>query len=158
MCIENKTIIMKSDEEGYFDLQCPVEDCRGEFKIPVADYDEKIQGKMCFCPFCKAEYGWQMFPPQYLLDHEAQKAISAALGGSKRSPSKGPGYTYTPISIDIPVVEPEPWPPFPIKNKCPECGCNFSTKKVAVVCPACKGGPELAQTEEDAFTGLSEPQ
>ena len=42
----------ESDEKGYFDRQCPNENCRQIFKVYVEDWKEKISDEEVHCPMC----------------------------------------------------------------------------------------------------------
>ena len=40
------------DEEGYFDRQCPSEECEFQFKVLLEDWKAKVCDEEVFCPFC----------------------------------------------------------------------------------------------------------
>ena len=40
------------DKEGYFDRECPSEECQFQFKIHSEDWKVKVRDKEVFCPFC----------------------------------------------------------------------------------------------------------
>jgi len=46
------TVDVPTDEDGYFDRQCPGEPCGAEFKIDFEDWKTKIRNDEAFCPIC----------------------------------------------------------------------------------------------------------
>ena len=40
------------DEEGYFDRECPSEECQFQFKVHLEDWKVKVRDEEVFCPFC----------------------------------------------------------------------------------------------------------
>ena len=45
-------ITIHSDEKGYFDRECPNENCLYTFKINMQDWKEKISDDEVHCPMC----------------------------------------------------------------------------------------------------------
>ena len=45
-------IQLVSDEKGYFDRECPNEECHYTFKILMADWKEKVSDEEVHCPMC----------------------------------------------------------------------------------------------------------
>ena len=45
-------ITLLSDEKGYFDRECPNENCLYTFKIYMEDWKEKVSDEEVHCPMC----------------------------------------------------------------------------------------------------------
>ena len=45
-------VTFNSDEKGYFDRECPNEDCLYTFKILMKDWEEKVSDDEVHCPMC----------------------------------------------------------------------------------------------------------
>ena len=45
-------ITIHSDEKGYFDRECPNENCLYTFKINMQDWKEKVSNDEVHCPMC----------------------------------------------------------------------------------------------------------
>ena len=43
------------DEKGYFDRECPNEECQAEFKVLFEDWKEKVRDEVAYCPICRYE-------------------------------------------------------------------------------------------------------
>ena len=48
----NIPITLQSDENGYFDRECPNENCLYQFKIKMKDWKEKVSDEEVHCPMC----------------------------------------------------------------------------------------------------------
>lgn len=76
------------DDEGYWDRQCPWEECGRPFKALFADWTEKVPDERALCPFCRheAEPGDFNTPEQteYFCQAamaEMQRRLGRMLGG-----------------------------------------------------------------------------
>lgn len=45
-------LTIQSDEKGYFDRECPNEECQFQFKIRLSDWEEKVSDEVVYCPMC----------------------------------------------------------------------------------------------------------
>ena len=45
-------VTLQSDKKGYFDRECPNENCRYTFKINMQDWKEKVSDEEVHCPMC----------------------------------------------------------------------------------------------------------
>ena len=45
-------ITFQSDKKGYFDRECPNENCLYSFKINMNDWKEKVSDEEVHCPMC----------------------------------------------------------------------------------------------------------
>lgn len=48
----NISVTIQSDEKGYFDRECPNEDCLYTFKVLMKDWEEKVSDDEVHCPLC----------------------------------------------------------------------------------------------------------
>jgi hypothetical protein len=47
---EQQTISL--DDDGYYDRECPAEECRSAFKVLFVDWREKVPDERAFCAIC----------------------------------------------------------------------------------------------------------
>lgn len=45
-------VTLQSDRKGYFDRECPNENCLYTFKINMQDWEEKVSDEEVHCPMC----------------------------------------------------------------------------------------------------------
>lgn len=45
-------VTLQSDRKGYFDRECPNENCLYTFKINMQDWEEKVSDEKVHCPMC----------------------------------------------------------------------------------------------------------
>ena len=45
-------VTLQSDENGYFDRECPNENCLYQFKIKLKDWEDKVSDEEVHCPMC----------------------------------------------------------------------------------------------------------
>ena len=62
------SVEIESDDEGYFDRQCPKTDCEFFFKVHFEDWKEKA-GDKAACPFCDHFAELVEWVPSEQLDH-----------------------------------------------------------------------------------------
>ena len=43
-------VTLQSDENGYFDRECPNENCLYQFKIKLKDWEDKVSDEEVHCP------------------------------------------------------------------------------------------------------------
>lgn len=44
------TISFPSDQDGYFDRECPSPECMAQFKVLMADWKKRFATRKCFAP------------------------------------------------------------------------------------------------------------
>lgn len=87
-------VSLSSDEEGFFDRECPSPECQFKFKVHEEDWRDKVRQEEAFCPFCghaaDADHWWT----QEQLEHAesvAQAKIDGFMGDAlKRTPMEQP--------------------------------------------------------------------
>jgi hypothetical protein len=75
------------DDEGYFDRECPSEECLFQFKILSEDWKNKVRDEEVFCPNCGHTADSDKWWTQEQLEHAKQAAlaqIEASISGALR--------------------------------------------------------------------------
>ena len=144
-------ITLLSDEKGYFDRECPNENCLYTFKIYMEDWKEKVSDEEVHCPMCghidTSDKWWtqnQLESMQEIAADYAMSLISEKLdevfGSLARSTrhNKFVKITYKPgrrITFrNNPIGQSEEWE---TDITCEECGTRYSVIGSAYFCPCC---------------------
>jgi uncharacterized Zn finger protein (UPF0148 family) len=177
---QNLSMPFALDADGYFDRQCPSEDCRSHFKVLMSDWKGIFKDEAVFCPFCRHEapsVDWNN-------EEQAKQIKSQALGYISnvamnhavdviRAALKGTGSGYsspvphpnrkTQITIKvnapglaakhvfIPITATEA---FTLKVKCEECSAHYAVVGSGFFCPNC-GHNSAERTFDDAIRKVS---
>ena len=144
-------ITIHSDEKGYFDRECPNENCLYTFKINMQDWKEKISDDEVHCPMCghigTADKGWTQEELESMQEIAASYAMSMitkeldkAFGKLARSTrnNKFLKITYKPSKKitfqNNPIGQSEEWE---TDITCEKCGTRYSVIGSAYFCPCC---------------------
>lgn len=144
-------ITFLSDEKGYFDRECPNENCLYTFKVNMEDWKEKVSDDEVHCPMCghidTADKWWtqeqlesmQKIAASYamsMITKELDKAFGK-LAHSTRN-NKFFKITYKPgekITFqNNPIGQSEEWK---TDITCEKCGTRYSVIGSAYFCPCC---------------------
>lgn len=144
-------ITFLSDEKGYFDRECPNENCLYTFKVNMEDWKEKVSDDEVHCPMCghidTADKWWtqeqlesmQKIAASYamsMITKELDKAFGK-LAHSTRN-NKFLKITYKPgkkITFqNNPIGQSEEWE---TDITCEKCGTRYSVIGSAYFCPCC---------------------
>lgn len=144
-------ITFLSDEKGYFDRECPNENCLYTFKVNMEDWKEKVSDDEVHCPMCghidTADKWWtqeqlesmQKIAASYamsMITKELDKAFDK-LAHSTRN-NKFFKITYKPgkkITFqNNPIGQSEEWK---TDITCEKCGTRYSVIGSAYFCPCC---------------------
>ena len=68
------------DEEGYFDRECPSEECLFQFKILSEDWKDKVPDEKVFCPNCGHTANSDSWWTQEQLAHASGAALAQLKG------------------------------------------------------------------------------
>lgn len=86
------SVTLQSDENGYFDRECPNENCLYRFKIKLKDWEDKVSDEEVYCPMCghvdTSDKWWtqdQLEQIQEIAASYAMNYIQAELDKSFRS-------------------------------------------------------------------------
>ena len=144
-------VSMLSDEDGYFDRECPSPECLFQFKIHEEDWRDKVRDEQVFCPFCghTADSGKWLTREQ--LAHAAQAAVAYVEGrlgtAMKRDAAswnrRQPRDNFIRITMDVkngpqPVLVPSAAADaMRLKITCPACACRYAVVGAAFFCTSC---------------------
>jgi len=155
-------ITFHSDEKGYFDRECPNENCLYKFKINMEDWENKVSDEEVHCPMCghidTSEKWWtqeQLDSMQQIVCSFAESYVSNCLDeafkGLEKS-TRGNKYikiTYKPgnrISfLNNPIGQSEEWE---TEITCEKCGTRYSVIGSAYFCPCCGNNSAVNAFEE----------
>ena len=151
-----------SDEKGYFDRECPNENCLYTFKIKMQDWKDKVSAEEVHCPMCghidTSEKWWTQaqldsaskIASDYVMDMisgELDK-IFGRLARSTRG-NKFVKITYKPgkrISFsNNPIGQSEEWE---TEIECDKCGTRYSVIGSAYFCPCCGNNSAISVFDE----------
>ena len=142
---------IKSDEKGYFDRECPNEECQYTFKILLKDWEEKVSDEEVHCPLCgfvaPADSWWtrsQLEEIEEIASNWAVNFIQNELDKTFKRLSYHSRnnqffkVTYTPgrrVSfLNNPIGQREEWE---TEICCEKCGTHYSVIGSAFFCPCC---------------------
>lgn len=144
-------IQMPLDDKGYFDRQCPSEECRAEFKVLFDDWRDKVRDEVVFCPICRQESPSTEWNTEAQTEYIKNAAMAHLMGVvddalhrdaedfNRRQPRGGfitMSMSYTPDPTPI-VVPPDVAEAMRQEYACELCGCRYSAIGAAFFCPAC---------------------
>lgn len=155
-------ITLYSDEKGYFDRECPNENCLYTFKIHMEDWKEKVSDEEVHCPMCghvdTADKWWTQDQLDSMEEIAASYAMSwisdeldRAFGSLARSTrnNKFVKITYKPgrrITFqNNPIGQREEWE---TDITCESCGTRYSVIGSAYFCPCCGHNSAVNAFEE----------
>lgn len=161
------SIPMEDDEEGYFDRECPSEDCLFQFKMLSEDWHKAKEAECLHCPACGHTDHSDRWWTQQQVEHmqaaavaQLQGALNQALKSdatrfNRRSPRGGlismtmkvdsrPQHMMLPSAATDPMA---------LKITCPSCACRYAVIGAAYFCPAC-GHSAAEQVFDQTITGI----
>ena len=144
-------VTLHSDEKGYFDRECPNEDCLYTFKILMKDWEEKISNDEVHCPLCghvdTSDKWWtqdQLEKMQEIAASWAMNYIQGELDKSFKELERSTRHnkcfriTYKPgrrvTFNNNPIGQREEWE---TEICCEKCGTHYSVIGSAYFCPCC---------------------
>ena len=163
------SVSIEDDAEGYFDRECPSEECLFQFKILSEDWKEKVRDEEVFCPSCRHVADSQKWWTQQQIAH-AQQAAIAEIAGSingalardaeqwNRVQPKG-GLISMTMRVDNlnrqVLLPPAAAEAMQFKITCPACECHYAVIGVAFFCPAC-GHNAADQQFHQSLAGITQ--
>jgi hypothetical protein len=145
------SVSMPSDEEGYFDRECPSPECLFEFKVHEDDWRDKVRDEEVFCPFCGHAADSGKWLTQEQAEHvkkvafaHLQERIGRAMNRdaenwNRRQPRDS--FIRVTMKADIrpgPVLVPAAAAEsMRLKITCLKCSCRYAVIGAAFFCPAC---------------------
>lgn len=161
------SVPIEDDKHGYFDRECPSEECLFQFKIDGRDWKAKVRDEEVFCPFCghTADSGkwWTKQQIEHakaaaLAQFKAQfsKALKVDAARFNRSRPRG-GFVSMTMNVDSRplhvMLPPAATDPMALKITCPSCACRYAVIGAAYFCPAC-GYSSAEQVFEQTIAGI----
>src|SRR5687767_12076361 len=73
-------IPIDSDEDGYFDRECPNEECLFQFKVDEQDWKDLFKDEVIYCPLCRHEAPSKSWWTKEQLDQSKEEAIKHIIG------------------------------------------------------------------------------
>jgi len=145
------SVPISDDEEGYFDRECPSEECLFKFKIHSKDWKDRVRDEEVFCPFCGHTADADKWWTQEQIEHAKQAAlaqIKSAFGDAlKRDAARWnrrqPRNSFITITMKVDSrpqhvsLPPAAAEPMQLKITCPACSCRYAVIGAAYFCPAC---------------------
>jgi len=145
------SVSIPSDEEGYFDTECPSSECLCEFKVHEQDWSDKVLDEEVFCPFCGHTADSDKWWTQEQLTHAEKTALTQvdqsidramkrdAENWNRRQPRNSfisitMKVNNRPQKILLPSAAADP---MRLKISCPQCACRYAVIGAAFFCPAC---------------------
>lgn len=160
--MENISIKIRSDEKGYFDRECPNENCLYTFKVHMDDWENNVSDEEVHCPMCghiaPADSWWtqeqleamQNIAADYVTNYLSEM-IDKTFSDLARSTrhNKFIKFTYKPgrkISfVNNPIGQSPEWE---TDITCASCGTRYSVIGSAYFCPCCGYNSAEAVFEE----------
>ena len=147
----NIPITIKSDDNGYFDRECPNEDCLYQFKIKLEDWKNNVSDDEVHCPMCgyvaSADKWWtqsQLESIREIASSYAMNLLQSKLDNTfkdmeyRNRNNKFFKVTYKPgqrVSfINNPIGQSEEWQ---TEITCSKCNTRYSVIGTAYFCPCC---------------------
>lgn len=145
------SVPISDDEEGYFDRECPSEECQFQFKVQGEDWKHKVRDEKVFCPFCGHTADSDQWWTQEQLSHAREAAlaqIKTSLAGALRRDSerwnrRQPRHGFVSVTMKVDShprhvsLPPAAAEPMRVKITCPACECRYAVIGAAYFCPAC---------------------
>lgn len=144
-------VTIQSDEKGFFDRECPNEECLFQFKIKLADWKEKVSDEVVYCPMCGYAADSDKWWTQEQLESMREIATSYALNmiqseldkSFKKLERSTRNNKYFKIKykpgrrisfINNPIGQMPEWE---TEIVCPDCSTAYSVIGTAYFCPCC---------------------
>lgn len=149
--IHRKSVPIPVDPDGYFDRECPSDECLFQFKIFKDDWAGKLRDEKVFCPFCGHTADSSKWWTQNQLKNVQEAALAQVqhrLGHAMRRDAdrwnrrqKHNGFLSITMKVDSRpqhvLLPPAAATPMRLKITCPACSCRYAVIGAAFFCPAC---------------------
>lgn len=158
------SVAVPSDDDGYWDRECPSEECQFVFKINEEDWKNRVRDEEVFCPFCghTADSGawWTQDQIRHAkdvaLDGIKNQINQAMKRDARRFNRRQSRNSFISMKMKVQNTPRLPMRRYrsevmQLKIECPECACRYAVVGGAYFCPACghNSGPQLfVQTME----------
>lgn len=153
------------DKKGYYDKECPNEDCLFQFKVNADDWRNLFTDEAVYCPKCRHAANsdsWWTTEQLEEAKRQAIKHVKGAIGTAlqndaknfnRKQPKTGfikmsmnfTGTTASHIILPIPAQE-----EMQLEIHCEKCNANFAVIGSAFFCPCC-GHNSVERTFDDSI-------
>jgi uncharacterized Zn finger protein (UPF0148 family) len=144
-------VSLPSDEDGYFDRECPSSECQCQFKVHEDDWRDKVRDEEVFCAFCGHAADSDKWWTQEQIEHaqsaalaQVQRRLGAAMKqDARRWNSRQSRNSFIRITFDVKdgpshqIVPAAAAEPMRLRITCPACSCRYAVIGAAFFCPAC---------------------
>ncbi len=146
------SIPIQTDEEGYYDKECPSQKCLYQFKVFAEDWKDKFKDNSVYCPLCGNNAPADNFWTSEQLEIGKQQAIKHIEGRINRAFAEGardfnrsqPKHGFMTMKMEftgsttgtflLPIPSKKN---FEQKIVCSKCGARYSVLGSAFFCPCC---------------------
>lgn len=139
------------DDDGYYDKECPNEDCLSQFKVNAEDWANLFSDEAVYCPFCghsAPANSWWTTEQINQAQKQAEQMISAKIGNALSKDAKEfnrsqPRKSFIKMSmkykgpthfVNLPA---EALEKMEQKITCDSCGARYAVIGSAFYCPCC---------------------
>lgn len=146
------SIPLETDADGYFDKECPAENCLFGFKVHGEDWKAIIRDEEMFCPSCRHAAPAKSWFTTEQVERAKEQAVAHMQGrinSAMREDAQAwnrrqPRNSFLKITMNVsggggpplllPIAAAEP---MRLRTQCDACGCRYSYIGAAFFCPAC---------------------
>ena len=161
------SVPLEGDAEGYFDKECPDNNCLFQFKIYGQDWKDIVRDEEVFCPSCRHCAPSNSWYTTEQLAGARQYAVNAAKAGinramradaaaSKRRQARNSVFSIT-LKVkgghEVALLPVSAAAPMRLKTKCEKCQCRYSYVGAAFFCPSC-GANSASHTFDQTLTTI----
>ena len=145
------SVPIHADAEGYFDKECPAQECQSGFKVLEEDWRDKVRDEEMFCPFCRHAAPADKWYTTEQVEATTKVAVAKIEGrintAMKRDADRWnrqqPANSFLKITMKVDsrpghvFLPPMAADPMRLKITCPACACRYAVIGAAFFCPAC---------------------
>jgi len=150
--MKSVSVPIEADKDGYFDRECPNEECFFQFKVDEKDWKNLLKDEQVFCPLCRHEApakSWimkeQLEMGMEQVDKHIQGVIHKAIvDDAKDFNSRQNRNSFISMLVNVSGTKPYHYI-LPISSKdemqlkiqCIECQAKYAVIGSAFFCPCC---------------------
>lgn len=150
--LKSVSVPVEADKDGYFDRECPNEECLFQFKVDEQDWENLFKDEQVFCPLCRHEAAaksWWTKEQLELGKEQVTKHIrgvidKAIVDDARNFNSKQNRNSFIGMSVKVSGTKPYHYIlPIPSKDEmqlkiqCKECKTKYAVIGSAFFCPCC---------------------
>jgi hypothetical protein len=145
------SVPIHADTEGYFDKECPNDECQSGFKVFAEDWRNVVRDEEMFCPFCRHAAPADQWHTTEQVEAAKQAAVAEFQGRINKAMKRDadqwnrrqPRDSFLKITTKVDsrpghvFLPPMAAEPMRLKITCPACACHYAVIGAAFFCPAC---------------------